>query len=170
MATGNQSDIALRGAGFFQVAGPGDQRLLTRAGSFTITPDGRLVTQESYAVLDSNSVPIAGLNPRVALDINATGEIRQNGMLAARLGIVEPENLSGLAKRGALYFSASQAGDLKPASAETLQGRLEGANMAAPAAAVRLIDVLRQFEMLQKAIQIGGQMSEQLDEIARVGN
>jgi hypothetical protein len=33
-----------------------------------------------------------------------------------------------------------------------------------------LIDVLRQFEVLQKAIQIGGEMSQRADEVARLGN
>jgi flagellar basal-body rod protein FlgF len=171
LATGNTTDLALRGDGFFQVAGPGGEPLLTRNGSFLIAPGGRLETQDGNAVLDSSAAPITGLDPRAPLEIGAAGEIRQNGREIARLGVVSPAETASLQKRGALYFSASEPGStLSPSQAEVLQGRLETANVAAPVAAVRLIDVLRQFETLQKAIQINSEMGQRLDEIARVGN
>jgi flagellar basal body rod protein FlgG len=121
--------------------------------------------------LDASATPITGLDPRSAIEIGAAGEIRQNGREVARLGIVIAADSSSLQKRGALYFSSSEPGaTLSPSQAEVLQGRLETSNVAGPVAAVRLIDVLRQFETLQKAVQINSEMSQRLDEIARVGN
>jgi flagellar basal body rod protein FlgG len=49
------------------------------------------------------------------------------------------------------------------------QGYLETSNQPPAEAAARLILVMRQFEMLQRAIQIGSEMNRRADELARVG-
>ena len=49
------------------------------------------------------------------------------------------------------------------------QGQLEGSNTGSAEAAVRLVSVLRQFEMLQKAVTIGGEMNKHaIEEVAKV--
>ena len=48
--TGNPTDVALQGDGFFVVE-KGQDRMLTRAGNFRLTADGKLVTQQGYSVL-----------------------------------------------------------------------------------------------------------------------
>jgi len=171
IATGNPTDVALRGDGFFQVSGRSSERLLTRNGSFLISASGGLETQDGNAVLDTAGAPIQGLDPRVPVDIGTNGQIRQNGQIVAQLAVVKPDDATTLIKRGALYFALPETGQaLSAAPAEVLQGRLETANVSAPAAAVRLIDVLRQFEALQKTVQINSEMSQRLEEVARVGN
>ena len=51
------------------------------------------------------------------------------------------------------------------------QGRLEGANGAPAEHAVRLVSIMRQFEMLQRALAIGGEMNKKaIDEVARVSS
>ena len=51
------------------------------------------------------------------------------------------------------------------------QGKLEGSNVAVPEAAMRLVGVMRQFEMLQKAVSLGVEMdSKSIQEVARVGS
>ena len=49
------------------------------------------------------------------------------------------------------------------------QGKLEQSNVGAAESAVRLVDITRQFEMLQKAAQIGSDLSKKaIEEVARV--
>jgi flagellar basal-body rod protein FlgG len=49
------------------------------------------------------------------------------------------------------------------------QGKLEAANFQPAESAVRLVNVMRQFETLQKAMLIGVEMNKRaLDEVARV--
>ena len=49
------------------------------------------------------------------------------------------------------------------------QGKLESSNVGPAESAVRLVSVMRQFEMLQKAVTLGGQMNQSaVEEIARV--
>jgi len=60
---------------------------------------------------------------------------------------------------------------LRVTNAVVHQGRLEGSNVGSADSAVRLVGVMRQFEMLQKAAAIGAEMnSKALDEVARVGS
>jgi len=52
---------------------------------------------------------------------------------------------------------------------EVLQGKLESSNSGPAEAAVRLVGVLRQFEMLQKAISLGAEMNRKaVEDVARV--
>ena len=49
------------------------------------------------------------------------------------------------------------------------QGQLEAANTGSAEAAVRLVSVMRQFEMLQKAVTLGSEMSKRaIEEVAKV--
>jgi flagellar basal-body rod protein FlgG len=49
------------------------------------------------------------------------------------------------------------------------QGQLEASNTGPAEAAVRLVSVMRQFEMLQKAISLGNEMNKKvIDEVAKV--
>ena len=61
---------------------------------------------------------------------------------------------------------------LKPETAkgvEVLQGKLESSNAGPAEAAVRLVGVLRQFEMLQKAVSLGAEMNRKaVEDVARV--
>ena len=48
--TGNSLDMALDGDGYFQVQLPGGQLGYTRAGNFSRSPEGLLVTTDGYQV------------------------------------------------------------------------------------------------------------------------
>ena len=50
------------------------------------------------------------------------------------------------------------------------QGKVENSNVAPAESAVRLVGLMRQFEMLQKAISITTDMNKKaLEDVARVG-
>jgi flagellar basal body rod protein FlgG len=179
--TANAADLAIRGDGFFAVRAP-EGVLLTRSGAFRVSGQGRLETQHGHAVLDAAGAPIA-LQPNQAFEVTPAGDIRQNGQTVARLALFDVDDRGTLAKKEGVYFQlASDGGPASPGGAtalpaalraatgaELLQGRLERSNHSAPDSAVRLIGVLRQFEMLQKAVQIGSEMGRRADEVARVG-
>ena len=51
-----------------------------------------------------------------------------------------------------------------------LQGKVEASNVSSAESAVRIVSVMRQFEMLQKAISLAGEMDRQvINEVAKVG-
>jgi flagellar basal-body rod protein FlgG len=50
------------------------------------------------------------------------------------------------------------------------QGKVEASNSGTADAAVRLVGIMRQFEMLQKAVSMGNDMNkEAIEQVAKVG-
>lgn len=166
VATGNPTDLALSGPGFFVVEGPGGP-LYTRNGAFRWSSDGLLVTVEGYPVraLGGGRIRSVGAG---ALTVTPQGEVREGGQTIGRLEIVDFAAPDRLAKVGGGYFRSAEPPG--PASGFVVeQGKLEGSNVSAAESAVRLIAVLRQFEMLQRAALLGGEMNRRaIEELARV--
>jgi flagellar basal body rod protein FlgG len=87
--------------------------------------------------------------------------------------VVNFKSTTSLTKVGSTCF---QNGDPKnppvpAANVEVQQGKLEGSNVPVAEAAMRLVGVMRQFEMLQKAIGVSSEMdTKTIQEVARVGS
>ncbi len=170
-ATGNSLDLALAGKGFFSVNGPSGP-LYTRSGAFRIAPSGALVTSEGYPVRGAGGtvVNVAGSSP---LEISTDGTVRQAGNIVGQLEIADFTSTAGLVKHGNNYFHSGQAPaqTAAPPGTAIRQGHLEESNTGSAEAAVRLIGVMRQFEMLQKAVALGADMNQHaIQEVARVGS
>lgn len=168
--TGNPLDVALSGKGFFVVNGPAGP-LYTRNGSFQLSPSGQLTTSEGYAVRDTNGQPIQ-TQSQDPLEITPDGSITQDGQAIGQLQVVNFQDPSTLQKMGNSYFLPSDPKNVPTAVADTtvVQGKTENSNVAPAESAVRLVGLMRQFEMLQKAITITSDMNKQaLTEVARVG-
>ena len=164
--TGNPLDVALRGKGFF-VATSSSGPLLTRDGSFRLSPQGELETQEGFKVRGQDGNPIQ-VDPSKPIEITPDGEVRQDGQVVARLDVVDIKDPSTLSKHGLNYFECSPALMTPASRAEMQQGSIESANFQPAESAVRLISVMRQFEMLQRAASIGSDMSRRaLEEVAK---
>jgi flagellar basal-body rod protein FlgF len=165
-ATGNSLDLAISGAGFFAVQSP-NGIAYTRNGSFRISSQGNLVTSLGDTVLAEDGNPIR-LNPGEPVSVDQQGVIAQEGKTIAQLRIVDI-SVDQLAKLGTGYFR--YVGSVTPgrAASHVEQGRLENANLQPAEAAVRLVSVMRQFEMLQRALNLGAEMNRRsVEEVARV--
>lgn len=55
--TGGELDIAIQGAGYFEVEMPDGTSAYTRDGAFKLTGDGQIVTSEGYALVPDITVP-----------------------------------------------------------------------------------------------------------------
>lgn len=167
--TGNPTDLGISGPGFFVVKGPAGT-LYTRNGAFMVSRDGLLVTREGYPVLGTGgqAIHLAGKGPVV---VSPEGEVRQDGVVVGRLEVVDFAQPEGLTKYGHGYFRAASA-QVAPAPATGYvieQGKLESSNVSTPESAVRLIGILRQFEMLQRAVSLGAEMNRRaVEELAKV--
>jgi flagellar basal-body rod protein FlgF len=166
-STGNSLDLALSGTGFFSVDGPSGA-LYTRSGNFHLAADGRLVTPEGYAVRGaSGALTLAASRP---VEILHDGTVQQDGQIIGQLAIAD-FTASAVAKRGNNNFVAGAAPGAPPAATTVEQGHLEDSNAGSAEGAVRLVNIMRQFEMLQKAAQLGNDMSKQaIEQVAKVGS
>jgi flagellar basal-body rod protein FlgF len=166
-ATGKNLDFAIDGAGFFVVDANGSP-LLTRNGGFRVSKEGFLETSEGHKVQKAGGGPIK-LDPYADVVMNRDGSLVQNGTAVGKIQVSEPGSSASLSKAGSNYFSISDVNALQNASGAIYQGQLESANFASAESAVRLVNVMRQFEMLQRAMTIGGEMSKKaVEEVARV--
>jgi flagellar basal body rod protein FlgG len=171
LVTGNPLNVALNGKGFLAVNGPSGI-VYTRAGNLQISTANQLETADGYAlrnILD-NGKPI-NVNPAQTLTIAKDGTVTQAGQTLGQIEIAQPDSPSDTMKKlGNTYFAMNDPNAAVPdaTSTEVLQGQLEQSNVPVADAAVKLVSVMRQFEMMQKAINLGTEMNKQaITEVAK---
>lgn len=139
------TDLAISGPGFFQVR-RGNERLLTRAGNFSLQPDGSLVTQDGFPVLTADGAP-AVIEPELPFSINQEGVLEQPGGGTLPLAIVEPRSLGDLAKAGEnLFRPLAAVAPLDPAARHVKAGFLEQSSVKAASETMAMIETSRAFE------------------------
>jgi flagellar basal body rod protein FlgG len=97
--------------------------------------------------------------------------IKQGGDEVAQLGLVEFAKPDALVKAGQTYFQAPPGivPNPKASNTQVQQGQTEDSNAGPAEGAVRLVTVMRQFEMLQKAVALGTEMNrEAIEQVAKV--
>jgi flagellar basal-body rod protein FlgF len=173
--TDNPLDLALSGKGFFTVDGPSGP-LYTRNGTFKLSAKGVLTTLEGYpvrAVSPPNQPPkviqTVSQNP---IQILPDGTVQQDGQSLGQVQVVDFADTNNLNKVGSSYYRVMDP-KVKaiPATETTVdQGKVENSNVTPAESAVRLVDLMRQYEMLQKAVTVAADMNKQAtDQVARVG-
>lgn len=170
--TKNPLDLALTGQGLFVVKGPSGP-LYTRNGAFELSSSGVLTTSEGYpltATVNGMDGPIQTTS-QDPIEVQPDGTVVQSGQTLGQLQIVKFADPKALVKMGNSYFvNSTPAAKPQPSDAVVSQGQLEGSNVQVSEAAVGLVGVMRQSEMLQKAIMTTEDMNKQaLQEVARVG-
>lgn len=145
--TGGTFDFAIEGEGFFLVE-TGNGERLTRAGNFTTSAAGELVTLDGHRVLDSGGAPI--FIPPDAADFRVAGDgtISADGRLLGQLGLVKPTNPLDLIREAGTLFRFE--GDLEPAETGRILHRfLESANVDPILQVARMVEVQRAYELGQ---------------------
>ncbi|HLH38159.1 MAG TPA: flagellar hook basal-body protein [Bryobacteraceae bacterium] len=168
--TGNPLDLALNGQGMFALNGP-NGIVYTRAGNFQISRNNQLANAGGYTLRDvrNNGNPI-NVDPAQPVEISKTGVVSQGGQELGQIEIDAPD-AQALAKMGSTNFSLTDKSSAIPAAAgtEILQGQIEQSNVPVSESAVKLVGIMRQFEMLQRAITLDTDMTKRaIDEVAKV--
>lgn len=144
--TGGRFDFALHGDGFFQVQTP-QGVMLTRAGSFTPSPTGELVTPDGFQLLDDGGTPVFVPPDAQKVTLAEDGTLSADGQPLARLGVVLPEDRNSLEHQMGTLFSA---GATQPVDRPVvLQGFLEDSNVDPVSEVARMIAVQRAYELGQ---------------------
>ena len=164
--TGNPLDLAISGRGFFTVSGPNGP-LFTRNGTFRVDATGKLVSAEGYPVLGgSGAIKVPGKLP---IEVSSDGTVTQDGNVIGQLQIADFTSGASFTKQGSNYFRVA-GGAVKPSAGGSIeQGKIETSNSGSAESAVRLVGIMRQFEMLQKAASMGSDMEKQaIEQLAKV--
>lgn len=146
--TENKTDFAIKGDGFFTVETPDGLRY-TRDGSFTLTPEGRLVTMDGYPVMGLNGY----IDTNGSLTVDDKGNIVVDGSDKETFRIVDFDDKTKLTKVGSSLFDAGEEKGQVEDNPKLLQCYLESSNVNPVQEMVDLITVVRAYEMSQKMIQ-----------------
>lgn len=174
--TGNSFDNALNGPGFFEVLTPNGVRF-SRKGAFSISNEGKLVTDQGFLVLSKGAPPLAGPDGSLNLvstpesraisvggnkfSISLDGQVFSGNNKVAELALTEFTDIHALKKEGnSLFINPDQknikVGDLKTS---VHQGFVEQSNVNAVSEMSNLINANRNFESIQRAIKTYDNMS-----------
>lgn len=170
--TGNSLDLALDGDGYFQVQLPGGQLGYTRAGNFTRSSDGQLVTTQGYPVLPSITIP----EGTTAISISADGTVSASvagSTDATQLGQITVASFANPAALQAISDNfLTETGASGPAQlgvpgeggrGNIRQGMLEASN-------VNIVEELVDMIECQRAYEINSKMISAVDEMLRNAN
>ena len=161
--TGGTYDMAVEGEGFFQIAGPGGQTLLTRSGAFVTDAIGTLMTHDGLPLLDLGGAPIQVPDGEGAVMVGRDGTLSKNGEPFAQVGLVTVPDTIGLQRVGDTRFRYAPPGGGVPDPVETpriMQGFLEQSNVQSMREIARLIHV-------EKAYAAGQSIMDREDERMR---
>ena len=168
--TANPLDLALSGRGFFALAGPSGP-LYTRNGNFQVLSTGELGNTDGLLLRGVGGSPIR-VSSNKPITISPDGVVRQNGQSIGQIEVMDFKSTEFLHKTTSTAYENTEPTKNAPVRAgntEVQQGRIEGSNVPVSEAAMRLVGVMRQFEMLQKAIGVSSEMdTKSIQEVARV--
>lgn len=171
-ATSNALDLALDGDGYFQVQLPGGKLAYTRAGNFTRSAEGTLVTAQGYPVQPAITIPEGA--SAIAIGPDGTVSATTSGSSApTELGQItlasfaNPAGLQALGDNFLAETAASGPAQVGPAGdngrGSIRQGMLEGSN-------VNVVEELVDMIECQRAYEVNSKMISSVDEMLRNAN
>jgi len=170
--TGNPLDMLVEGRGFFEILLPDGNQAYTRDGSFKIDSEGRIVTASGYELQPSITIPDGVESISISGDgiVEAQLPGQPDPVQLGTIQIADFINPAGLQPRGQNLFVETAASGTPQLGTpgldglgELVQGSLEGSNVNVVEELVSMIGTQRAYEMNSKAISVGDQMLQYLN-------
>lgn len=149
--TGGAFDMAIEGEGFFLVQAPEGPRL-TRAGAFSPSAEGTLVTSDGYPVLDAGGAPVFLPANASGIAVARDGTISTDGRAIGQVGVVRPIDPLQMVRQGGVMFD-SQAGFEPVDTPRVMQGFVEASNVDPILQISRMVEVQRAYELGQSFME-----------------
>lgn len=165
--TGNPLDLAVEGDGFFQVTLQTGETVYTRAGSFKLDSQSRVVTSEGDPVEPSITVPISAEDVTVGQDGIISARLPGQAAPAqiGQLQIARFPNPAGLRALGRNLSAESDSSGTPQVGTPgddgrgtILQGFIEQSNVSVVEELIALITGQRAYEVTSRAINAADDM------------
>lgn len=145
--TGGTFDFAIEGDGFFMIETPAGNRL-TRAGSFSPSAEGDLVTMDGHRVMDISGAPVFIPPDAAGIDVGSDGTLSVNDQFLGQIGVYSVADPENLVREGSAHFRIG--GQVDPVEEPVVLHRfLEGSNVNAIGQVTRMIEIQRAYELGQ---------------------
>jgi flagellar basal-body rod protein FlgG len=175
--TNGPLDLAISGAGFFQILLPNGQTGYTRAGSFHPDANGNVVTADGTPLQPAITVPSDATN--ISIGSDGTVSVTQPGQTAAstvgtiQLALfVNPGGLNSVGNN--IYLATTASGEPvvgTPGGADGLgavqQGMLEQSNVSVVDEFVQMIVAQRSYESNSRVVKAADEMLQQLNQLSQ---
>lgn len=170
----NPLDLAVQGAGFFELQMPDGTVGYTRDGAFQVNAQGQLVTNNGYPVQPGITIPANAQSVTVGTDGTVSASIPGQALpqTLGQLQLANFVNPAGLEPKGQNIFGETAASGTPNAAAPgtnglgTLrQGFVETSNVNVVEELVAMIQTQRAYELNSKAIQTSDQMLQKLGQL-----
>jgi flagellar basal-body rod protein FlgG len=165
--TGNALDLALEGAGYFQIQMPDGRTGYTRAGNFSVSSEGTIVTGDGKPLQPAIQIPEGSTAISIAPNGTVSAAIAGQAE-ATELGRIEiarftnPAGLMAIGDNMLVETAASGAPQVGAAGdegrASIRAGMLEGSNVNVVEELVNMIETQRAYEVNSKMIQATDEM------------
>jgi flagellar basal-body rod protein FlgG len=172
--TSNQLDVAIQGAGFFQVLMPDGTTAYSRDGSFQTDNQGQIVTSSGFVVQPAITIPANATSVTIGQDgvititqAGAAAPVQVGSMQLATF--INPAGLQSLGQN--LYMETASSGTPSTnvpgtnGTGTVSQGYVETSNVNVVEELVNMIQSQRAYEINSKAITVSDQMLQKLTQI-----
>lgn len=157
--TGNPTDVAIQGPGWFAVQTADGGEAYTRDGSFHLDSNGQLMNNRNQVVV-GNAGPIS-VPPGGTFEVGQDGTISVLGAgdppdaitTVAKLKLVNPDNAVMVRGDDGLFRPNDGSTPQDDPSVQVVGGAVENSNVNPVSAMVSMISNARQFEMQMKMLQ-----------------
>jgi len=169
--TSNTFDTAIQGNGYYQITLPSGETAYTRDGTFSLAPDGTIVTADGYPVVPGIVVPTNALT----VTINQSGQVQvttagqTTTTTLGQIQLASFPNEGGLDAIGDnLFLQTAASGNAvtgtpaSPGFGNIMQGFLETSNVNIVTEITNLITAQRAYEMNSKVISATDDMLQTL--------
>jgi flagellar basal-body rod protein FlgG len=174
--TSGPLDLAIEGAGFFQVTLPDGRVAYTRSGAFHLNSQGQVVTAEGYQLEPAITIP----QDATSISISKEGivSVAISGQQAPQqVGTIELavfQNSPGLLALGSNFFAVTTASGEpitgvpgSEAIGTIAQGFLEESNVSVVEEMINMILGQRAYEANSKVVKVADEMLAQVNGLAR---
>ena len=149
--TGNPLDIALSGNGFFTVQTQAGLRL-TRAGRFSLLPDGTIADINGNALLDTAGKPLQLAAGDTDISIAGDGTVSTRTGQIGKIGVVAPNDPNQMRAEGGRLFDP-QGPTTPVTTGQVVQGAVENSNVQPVLEMTRMMNELREFQYVTQFVQ-----------------
>lgn len=174
--TGNPLDLAIEGDGFFQIIKPDGEIAYTRAGTFKLDSEGRIVNSEGYALEPEITIPADAIQITIGSD-GKVSVIQPGSNVPNEVGQIEiakfpnPGGLKSIGRNLFVETLSSGAPTTSIPGSDGLgsiqQGFIELSNVNIVEEMIQMIASQRAYELNSKAVQAADEMLQVTNNMRR---